>query len=412
MAAGAGQSLRARWVPGGALQPPQGRCGSHRWPYACRRLPPAATTLPPPPPAVAAADGSSLADIEIELRLEGGRQLLGFPAARDGSFSFPEVPVGVHTLTVNARGLVFPTLKLDVGAARKGRVEAVAADLAGVSAGRRQQPGAVCVCAWFLLQGDWLSCWSAVPTQPEAAAPTAWPLPTRLALLQTPAMPHPLLLRPYARMEYFEVGADCHWSSACLLAPACLPAGPAGWPQSRRPFDLSKCHLMPPSQPPRLHCLTAPPPCRPAPLPPCPPAEARGLQPAGLPEDPLRHDGRLHALLNVHPAKAQGGWDSVWLCSGRPLSAAQRLRLPSRRPAGRGERRRGPQLCPTRQHVPPINSLPNAFFACLSACLPACLSALFWFQLQVDPEEYKEMIEERNKVGAAITGRSPEKRRD
>jgi hypothetical protein len=108
-----------------------------------------------------------LADIEIELRREDGRQLLGFPVARDGSFSFPEVPVGVHTLTVNARGLVFPTLKLDVGAARKGRVEAVAADLAGVSARRSQQPGAVCVhvCACFLLPGRGL-----LPELPERHA--------------------------------------------------------------------------------------------------------------------------------------------------------------------------------------------------------------------------------------------------
>ena len=103
-----------------------------------RRHPP----HPPPPPTPphllrAAADGSSLAGIEVELRLEGGRQLLGFPSVRDGSFSFPEVPLGVHTLTVHSLGLVFPTLKLDVGAARKGRVEAVAVDVPGVSAGWR-----------------------------------------------------------------------------------------------------------------------------------------------------------------------------------------------------------------------------------------------------------------------------------
>jgi hypothetical protein len=49
----------------------------------------------------------------------------------------------------------------------------------------------------------------------------------------------------------------------------------------------------------------------------------------------------------------------------------------------------------------------------LPALLPACLPVGFIFlHVQVDPEEYKEMIEERNKVGAAITGRSPEKRRD
>lgn len=70
------------------------------------------------------------------MQLEGGRRLLAFPL-QDGSFSFPEVPVGVHTLSIHfsmqQQSLLFPTVKLDVGASQQGKVEAMAADVPGVS---------------------------------------------------------------------------------------------------------------------------------------------------------------------------------------------------------------------------------------------------------------------------------------
>ncbi|KAI7845319.1 hypothetical protein COHA_001161 [Chlorella ohadii] len=96
-------------------------------------------------------DGSLLAgSLEVWLQLEGGRRLVAFPLP-DGTFSFARVPLGVHTLGVEHRTLVFPAVKLDVGAARKGKVTAAAADVPG-----------------------------------------------------QPALPYPLLLRPLAQMEYFE----------------------------------------------------------------------------------------------------------------------------------------------------------------------------------------------------------------
>ncbi|PSC68596.1 sister chromatid cohesion DCC1 [Micractinium conductrix] len=95
-------------------------------------------------------DAFSLAAAEVVLALEGGGQRLAFPLA-DGSFSFAEVPLGVHTLTVELRELMFPGVRLDVGAARKGKVTAALFEL----------PGA-------------------------------------------PEISHPLLLQPMARMEYFE----------------------------------------------------------------------------------------------------------------------------------------------------------------------------------------------------------------
>ncbi|KAL4437231.1 hypothetical protein ABPG75_004370 [Micractinium tetrahymenae] len=95
-------------------------------------------------------DGASLAQAEVALQLESGRRLLAFPLP-DGAFSFAEVPVGVHTLTADVHGLIYPTVRLDVGTARKGKVAAVAADATGM-----------------------------------------------------PALPYPLLLRPYSRIEYFE----------------------------------------------------------------------------------------------------------------------------------------------------------------------------------------------------------------
>ncbi len=95
-------------------------------------------------------DGSLLAgSLEVWLQLEGGRRLVAFPLP-DGTFSFARVPLGVHTLGVEHRTLVFPAVKLDVGAARKGKVTAAAADVPGVSAaGCRQERcrWLVCACA-------------------------------------------------------------------------------------------------------------------------------------------------------------------------------------------------------------------------------------------------------------------------
>ncbi|KAL4439417.1 hypothetical protein ABPG77_008746 [Micractinium sp. CCAP 211/92] len=84
------------------------------------------------------------------MQLESGPRLLAFPLP-DGAFSFAEVPAGVHTLTVDVLGLIYPTVRLDVAVTRKGKVAAVAADASGA-----------------------------------------------------PALPYPLLLRPYSRIEYFE----------------------------------------------------------------------------------------------------------------------------------------------------------------------------------------------------------------
>jgi hypothetical protein len=99
---------------------------------------------------VALLPDGALAGVEVWLQLEGGRRLVAFPL-HDGSFTFSRVPLGVHTLGVEHRTLVFPAVKLDVGAARKGKVTAAAADVPG-----------------------------------------------------QPALSYPLLLRPLAQMEYFE----------------------------------------------------------------------------------------------------------------------------------------------------------------------------------------------------------------
>lgn len=95
-------------------------------------LPLADLCIPSPPALFSTPDGTSLADVEVWLQLEGSRRLLAFPLP-DGSFSFSRVPLGVHTLGVEHRTLVFPTAKLDVGATRKGKVTAAVADIPGVS---------------------------------------------------------------------------------------------------------------------------------------------------------------------------------------------------------------------------------------------------------------------------------------
>ena len=85
-----------------------------------------------------------LAGVEVWLQLEGGRRLVAFPLP-DGSFSFSRVPLGVHTLGVEHRTLVFPAVKLDVGTSRTGKVAAAAADVPGVSE-LRGSPLALRVC--------------------------------------------------------------------------------------------------------------------------------------------------------------------------------------------------------------------------------------------------------------------------
>lgn len=124
--------MRGRWLAKLSATPGN----SHRR-LGCaggRRLSAPPTNLDPRPNP--AADGVSLAQAEVSLQLEGGRRLLAFPL-QDGSFSFPEVPVGVHTLSIHfsmqQQSLLFPTVKLDVGASQQGKVEAMAADVPGVS---------------------------------------------------------------------------------------------------------------------------------------------------------------------------------------------------------------------------------------------------------------------------------------
>lgn len=231
------------------------------------------------------------------LQLESGRQLLAFPLP-DGAFSFAQVPVGVHTLTVDMRGLVYPTVRLDVGAARKGKVAAVAADATGVRrvqggtsraapAGRHQQEAAV-------------PAWQAAATALEGGSvPAVSPILPVLPL-QAPALPYPLLLRPYSRIEYFEVGRSREdmdsrrgpCSGPVQSAMRSSLQGAWRWDgnrQARTQWTQKQCGpgLMP--------CI--PPRCR---------AEAPAVQPVGLPEDALRNDGRLHGLQHLHHAQAEG----------------------------------------------------------------------------------------------------------
>lgn len=79
------------------------------------------------------ADGVSLAQAEVWLQLDSGERRVAFPLP-DGSFNFAGVPVGIHTLSIEQPRLLYPTVRLDVGAGRKGKVAATAIDVPGVSA--------------------------------------------------------------------------------------------------------------------------------------------------------------------------------------------------------------------------------------------------------------------------------------
>lgn len=143
------------------------------------------------------------------LELAGGRRLVAF-ALRDGSFSFAAVPVGVHSLGVEHGQLLYPTLRLDVGAARKGRVAATVVDVVGVSRVQHKLRRS-CQCRAFPAAGPLpcitpcLACES--PAAPAAAGAALSRRPR--AALPPPApqaspIPHPLLLRPIAGLEWFE----------------------------------------------------------------------------------------------------------------------------------------------------------------------------------------------------------------
>lgn len=82
-----------------------------------------------------------MAQAEVALQLESGRRLLAFPLP-DGAFSFAAVPDGVHTLTADVRGLIYPIVRLDVGDTHRGKVAAVAADATGVRKGWPAPAGA------------------------------------------------------------------------------------------------------------------------------------------------------------------------------------------------------------------------------------------------------------------------------
>ena len=161
-------------------------------------------------------DGITLpmAQVVVALQVEGGGgRRLAFPLP-DGSFSFAEVPEGVHTLTVNALHLAYPTVKLDVGAGRKGgaaRVSAVAVDAPGVSAA-----------AWVGSCRD--TCNPTVIAGRHTRLIHSTLLNLRAALgrsccpcLQTPGLLYPLRLMPMSRLEFFEV-RRC----AALLPPTLL----------------------------------------------------------------------------------------------------------------------------------------------------------------------------------------------
>lgn len=164
-----------------------------------------------------------LAGVEVVLQLEGGRRLVAFPLP-DGSFSFSRVPLGVHTLGVEHRTLVFPAVKLDVGTSRTGKVAAAAADVPGVSelrgsptalcGGQRSADGrqaAVRIC--HLLLPMRRGCLTRLPAVAASFPP------------QQPALPYPLLLRPVAMMEYFEVRLARRWRWCLWRGCACAARG-------------------------------------------------------------------------------------------------------------------------------------------------------------------------------------------
>ena len=86
------------------------------------------------------SDGAQVpAEWEVAVQLDDGRRLAAGITV-DGRFSLAAVPAGVHLLDVVAHGLVYPTVRLDVGIAEEGEVTASAADTPGVS-GRWAQGG-------------------------------------------------------------------------------------------------------------------------------------------------------------------------------------------------------------------------------------------------------------------------------
>lgn len=199
------------------LTPPAGRQTSRGH---CAGTPPnrplSAVTSPPtacplPPPVTHIAEGVSLAQAEVWLQLASGRRLVSFPLP-DGAFSFADVPAGVHTLTIEHSSLVFPSVRLDVGEGRHGRIVANAADVPGVSIACCV--GALRAGACRLLVSCNVICTCCPPPTPYLIHRLPHPLPA----LQNPALPYPLLVRPMAFMEYFEVPREGGVQQAALIA--------------------------------------------------------------------------------------------------------------------------------------------------------------------------------------------------
>lgn len=201
-------------LPAAPSKPHQSPCPARRcWPTAAHLLSPL-------------AEDASLDNAEVVLQLSSGKRLLAF-VLRDGGFSFSQVPRGVHTLSVQLSGLLYPTVKLDVGTVAEGKVAASAADVPGVS-GR-------CVAA------------------PDFAPALRRRLPgCKLLLfcaLQGLPLSYPLLLRPFSRIEYFEVrragrdivprlrAARTRCASVTSHLPTCLRRLPLGL-QKRQGFNL------------------------------------------------------------------------------------------------------------------------------------------------------------------------------
>jgi hypothetical protein len=114
-----------------------------------------------------------LTNAEVVLQLSCGKRLLAF-VLPDGSFSFADVPLGLHTLSVQLPGLLYPTVKLDVGTTSKGKVAASAADVPGVSGRCVNAPGAQasppCPCIPLQACDRPLCIAGAAPGVPAAAA--------------------------------------------------------------------------------------------------------------------------------------------------------------------------------------------------------------------------------------------------
>lgn len=98
-------------------------------------------------------DAIQAGQVRLQLTLDGGRQRLAWPVA-SGKFSFPEVPHGSHLLDILAVGVLYPQFIVDI--------------------------------------------------QPDIAEDPEDAIAVRFADQPKRVLPHPLIIRPLAKAEYFE----------------------------------------------------------------------------------------------------------------------------------------------------------------------------------------------------------------